>query len=100
MARILVNIVRVQARPACLPGVHPLFDLCDQNIAYHDLGHPLCEFQDIVPHPVGSLLVGGQRLIRGVEDTDGDEYVRAAIEEIVAVPTENLIRAGTGAAMR
>jgi hypothetical protein len=61
-----------------------LFDLGDQDVADHDLGHPLGEFEDIFSHPVRRPLIGGKRLVRAVKHADGDQHVRSAIEQIVA----------------
>ena len=61
-----------------------LFDLGNQGVADHDLWHPLGEFEDIVPHPVRRLLIGGKCLVRAVKYADGDQHVRAAVKQIIA----------------
>ena len=39
--------------------------------------------EDIVPHPVRRLLIGGKRLVRAVEYAHGDQHVRAASKQII-----------------
>ena len=60
-----------------------LFHLGNQGVADHDLRHPLGEFENIVPHPIRRLLIGGKCLVRAVKYADCDQHVRAAIKQMI-----------------
>jgi hypothetical protein len=68
--------------------------LGDQGVADHDLWHPLGEFENVVPHPVRRLLIGGKRFIRAVKPADSDQHVWATIEQIIAPESGHLSQQG------
>jgi hypothetical protein len=68
--------------------------LGDQGVADHDLWHPLGEFENVVPHPVRRLLIGGKRFIRAVKPADSDQHVWATVEQIIAPESGHLSQQG------
>jgi hypothetical protein len=61
-----------------------LFDLSDQHVAHHDLRHPARELHDVVSNPVRGLRVEHQSLVSGVENADGNDRARPAVEQLLS----------------
>jgi hypothetical protein len=72
LASILVNVVRVQAMPACLPDVHSLRYLTSaiRTSPTMTSGIPFVNSRTLFLTQSATF---GKRLIRGVEGTDGDD---------------------------